>query len=100
MVNLHLYVIINYLLGIIKFVFQLLLLRKYTKYYNIGCRFQDTMVAVIGQRKAEVSLTTGKMYTTDEALEIGLVDESVPDANIAIERGKQFLNNFQRISRK
>lgn len=58
------------------------------------------MVAVIGQRRAEVSLTTGKMYTTKEALEIGLVDESVSDANTALENGKQFLNNFQKISRE
>ncbi|CAH1715399.1 unnamed protein product [Aphis gossypii] len=60
--------------------------------------FQDTMVAVIGQRKAEVSLTTGKMYTTDEALQIGLIDESLPDANSALKKGTQFLNNFQKIS--
>lgn len=58
------------------------------------------MVAVIGQRKAEISLTTGKMYTTDEALQIGLVDESVPDADTAFIKGKEFLNNFQRISRE
>lgn len=63
-------------------------------------RFQDTMVAVIGQRKAEISLTTGRMYTTDEALEIGLIDESVPDTDSALIQGKQFLNNFKRISRK
>ncbi|VVC35655.1 Enoyl-CoA hydratase/isomerase, conserved site,Crotonase superfamily,ClpP/crotonase-like domain [Cinara cedri] len=60
--------------------------------------FQDCMVAVIGQRKAEVSLTTGKMYTTDQALQIGLVDESVPDVDNAINKGIQFLNNFQKIS--
>lgn len=62
-------------------------------------RFQDTMVAVIGQRKSEVSLTTGKMYTTEEALQIGLIDESVPDKENAIIKGKQFLNNFKNISR-
>ncbi|XP_060840334.1 enoyl-CoA delta isomerase 1, mitochondrial-like [Rhopalosiphum padi] len=60
--------------------------------------FQDTIVAVIGQRKAEVSLTTGKMYTTDEALQIGLIDESLPDADSALKKGTQFLNNFQKIS--
>lgn len=60
--------------------------------------FHDTVVAVIGQRKAEVSLTTGKMYTTDEAFQIGLVDESLPDANSALKKGTQFLNNFQKIS--
>jgi len=58
------------------------------------------MVAVIGQRKAEVSLTTGKMYTTDEALQIGLVDESLLDADSALKKGTQFLNNFQKISRE
>lgn len=63
-------------------------------------RFQDTLVAVIGQREAEVSLTTGKMYTTDHALKIGLVDESVPDIENALNKGTQFLNNFQKISRE
>lgn len=58
------------------------------------------MVAVIGQRKAELSLTIGKMYTTDEALQIGLIDESVPDSDTALNQGTQFLNNFQRISRE
>ncbi|XP_050537579.1 enoyl-CoA delta isomerase 1, mitochondrial-like isoform X2 [Daktulosphaira vitifoliae] len=60
--------------------------------------FQDTMVAVIGQRNAELSLILGKMYTTEEALKIGLVDESVADTNTAIEKGIQFLHNFQNIS--
>lgn len=58
------------------------------------------MVAVIGQRKAEVSLTTGKLYTTDEALQIGLIDESADTTENALDKGTQFLNNFQRISRK
>lgn len=58
------------------------------------------MIAVIGQRKAEMSLSTGKMYTTDEALQIGLIDESLPDADRALKKGTQFLNNFQRISRE
>ncbi|XP_060834074.1 enoyl-CoA delta isomerase 1, mitochondrial-like [Rhopalosiphum padi] len=60
--------------------------------------FQDTMVAVIGQRKAEVSMTTGKIYTTDEALKIGLVDESSTDIDSALKKGTQFLNNFENIS--
>uniref|UniRef100_A0A2S2PER8 Enoyl-CoA delta isomerase 1 n=2 Tax=Schizaphis graminum TaxID=13262 RepID=A0A2S2PER8_SCHGA len=60
--------------------------------------FQDTMFAVIGQRKAEVSMTTGKMYTTAEALKIGLVDESSTDIDSALKKGTQFLNNFENIS--
>lgn len=68
--------------------------------FYLSTRFQDTMVAVIGQRRTELSLTTGKMYTTDEALQIGLVDESLPDADTALKKGTQFLNNFQKISRE
>lgn len=63
-------------------------------------RFKDSMVAIIGQRNTEVSLITGKMYTTDEASKIGLIDESVPDIDNALNQGTQFLNNFQKISRK
>jgi len=74
--------------------------KTFILFYFFFSRFQDTMVAVIGQRKAEVSLTTGKMYTTDEALQIGLIDESLPDANSALKKGTQFLNNFQKISRE
>jgi len=47
-----------------------------------------------------VSLTTGKMYTTDEALQIGLVDETCADADSALKKGTHFLNNFQNISRE
>ncbi|XP_050529051.1 enoyl-CoA delta isomerase 1, mitochondrial-like [Daktulosphaira vitifoliae] len=59
--------------------------------------FQDTMVAVVGQRNAEVALTTGKLYIANEALKIGLVDEIALDTDKAMEKGKQFLNNFQKI---
>lgn len=58
------------------------------------------MVAVIGSRRAEVALTTGKMFSTGEALDVGLIDESVPDKDSALNKGIQFLNNFQKISRK
>lgn len=58
------------------------------------------MCAVIGNRRSELSLTTGKMYTTEEALQIGLIDESVPDADTALKNGLQFLNDFQKISRE
>jgi len=57
------------------------------------------MVAVIGKRNTELSLVTGKMYTTDEALKIGLIDESVSDSDTALNNATQFLNQFQKISR-
>lgn len=40
------------------------------------------------------------MHTTDQALKIGLVDESVPDIENALNKGTQFLNKFQKISRE
>lgn len=58
------------------------------------------MAAIIGHRKAEVSVIAGKTYTTDEALQIGLVDESSPDIDNAYKKGIQFLNSFEKISRE
>lgn len=58
------------------------------------------MSALIGERKAEVSMTTGKLYTAEEALQIGLVDEKVQDVGTALKSGVKFLYKFQETSRK
>ncbi|XP_050438360.1 enoyl-CoA delta isomerase 1, mitochondrial-like isoform X2 [Adelges cooleyi] len=60
--------------------------------------FMDTMIAVIGQRNTEISLATGKMYTAQEALKIGLIDDSAPDRDSALAKGVDFLNRFKNIS--
>lgn len=42
----------------------------------------DTMVNTVGQRIGERALKLGELFLPDEALEIGLVDEVVPDSEV------------------
>ncbi|KAL3285130.1 hypothetical protein HHI36_019254 [Cryptolaemus montrouzieri] len=60
--------------------------------------FIASMENVIGRRLTELSLTTGKMYTTEEALKIGLIDEIAEDTNDAVSKSENFLKLFQNIS--
>ncbi|XP_075224455.1 enoyl-CoA delta isomerase 1, mitochondrial-like [Lycorma delicatula] len=60
--------------------------------------FQDSMRNVIGIRQTEMALTTGKLFTADEALKIGLVDEVVNSKDEAISRAEIFLGQFKGIS--
>ncbi|XP_058820014.1 enoyl-CoA delta isomerase 1, mitochondrial-like [Topomyia yanbarensis] len=59
---------------------------------------QATMRNTIGCRKTELACTSGKLYNSQEALEIGLVDELVVDKHEAIERAINFLDKFRNIS--
>jgi len=59
--------------------------------------FMDCMRNVIGERQAELALTTGKMFTADEALKVGLVDELATDKADAIARAEQFLAPFAKV---
>uniref|UniRef100_A0A182NNN9 Enoyl-CoA delta isomerase 1, mitochondrial n=1 Tax=Anopheles dirus TaxID=7168 RepID=A0A182NNN9_9DIPT len=52
----------------------------------------------ISRREAEEALTVGKMYTTDEALKIGLVDEVAENKEKGLEQATNFLNRFRKIS--
>lgn len=54
-------------------------------------RFQDCMRNVIGERQAEKALISGRMFSSEEALAVGLVDEVVPDKAACIERAEAFL---------
>lgn len=60
--------------------------------------FQASMRNVIPTRIAESALTLGKMFTTDEALKIGLIDEVAKDKAEAIDKCNKFLMQFQKIS--
>ncbi|KAJ2940623.1 hypothetical protein O0L34_g14728 [Tuta absoluta] len=51
----------------------------------------------MSSRRAELALTTSDMYTTEEALQIGLVDETATDKEEAIEKCKQFIKKFDKI---
>lgn len=55
------------------------------------------MANVIGQREAEVALTTGRLFKTDEAFRIGLIDEIVPNKDVGVQRAEVFLDNFSKI---
>jgi len=60
--------------------------------------FQATMLNVINRREAEKALTLGTMFTSEEALKIGLVDELVDTKDIAIQKCVNFLDQFKKIS--
>ncbi|XP_059053912.1 enoyl-CoA delta isomerase 1, mitochondrial-like [Achroia grisella] len=59
--------------------------------------FMDTMCNTISKRDAEIALTTAKMFTVDEAIKVGLIDETATDKADSIEKCKQFINRFNRI---
>lgn len=46
-----------------------------------------------GQRNAELVLTSGKMYSPDEAFQMGLVDELVPSENL-LERAREIASGY------
>ncbi|XP_045766746.1 enoyl-CoA delta isomerase 1, mitochondrial-like [Maniola jurtina] len=59
--------------------------------------FMDTMCQTIPVREAEFALTTARMFTVDEALKVGLIDEIASDKSDAINKCKGFLKKFDRI---
>lgn len=46
------------------------------------CRFKDTMVNTVGYRTTELALQLGQLYSSAEALQIGLVDKLVPEDQV------------------
>lgn len=56
------------------------------------------MKNVISSRQAELALTTGRLFTTDEALKIGLIDEVATDKADAIAKAEKFLVGMSKIS--
>ncbi|XP_028158553.1 enoyl-CoA delta isomerase 1, mitochondrial-like isoform X2 [Ostrinia furnacalis] len=59
--------------------------------------FIDTMRSVISRRETELALTTGRMFFVDEALKVGLIDETTTDKADAIEKCKNFIKRFDKI---
>lgn len=51
----------------------------------------------VSPRKAELMLTTGKLFTSQEAFDIGLVDEIAPNIEEATNRCQNFLQSFSKI---
>lgn len=59
--------------------------------------FQDSMKNTISGRDAELALTMGTMFSTDEALNIGLIDETATDKADAIAKAESFLAKTAKI---
>merc|ERR1712043_48808 len=49
------------------------------------------MVATIGQRQAERALLPGKLFTANEALSVGLVDDVAPSSNETLDLCRAYL---------
>nr|ADB57048.1 enoyl-CoA isomerase [Heliothis virescens] len=59
--------------------------------------FMHTMTNTIPQRQAEIALTTAKMFSVEEALKVGLIDETASDKADAVAKCKQFIKKFDKI---
>ncbi|KAL0822360.1 hypothetical protein ABMA28_004454 [Loxostege sticticalis] len=59
--------------------------------------FMDTMCNVIPTREAELALTTGRMFSVEEAHKVGLIDDIATDKADAIEKCKEFIERFDSI---
>jgi 3,2-trans-enoyl-CoA isomerase len=53
----------------------------------------ESMIRGISRRDAELALTNGSLFTTEEALNIGLIDEVATDKNDAILKANSFLQS-------
>lgn len=59
--------------------------------------FIASMQNVIGQRHSELALTSGKLFTTEEALRIGLIDEIAESSEDAMLKSRAFFKVFENV---
>jgi len=60
--------------------------------------FMATMKNTVSLRTAEAALTAGTLFTTEEALRAGLIDEIAIDKADALKKCETFLGRFKKIS--
>lgn len=60
--------------------------------------FMSTFLSVLPRRTAELALTQGKMFNTEEALKTGLIDEVAKDKTEAIQKCEMFISTFAKIN--
>lgn len=58
----------------------------------------EAMKKTIPLRQAELALTQGKLFTTEEALKVGLIDELAVNKADALEKCEKFLLKFQKVN--
>ncbi|XP_038223564.1 enoyl-CoA delta isomerase 1, mitochondrial-like [Zerene cesonia] len=59
--------------------------------------FMGTICNIVSTRQAEMALTTGKLFTVDEALKVGIIDDVATDKEDAINKCKEFIKKFDKI---
>ncbi|XP_065084384.1 enoyl-CoA delta isomerase 1, mitochondrial-like [Ochlerotatus camptorhynchus] len=60
--------------------------------------FQATMRNTLSRRDAELALTLGTLFSTEEALKVGLIDEVAANKEEGIVKAVSFLDRFKKIS--
>lgn len=60
--------------------------------------FIATMRNTIGTRQTELALTTGRLFKTQEALSVGLIDGIIKDKEEGIAKAEEFIKKFAKIS--
>ncbi|XP_031347108.1 enoyl-CoA delta isomerase 1, mitochondrial-like [Photinus pyralis] len=65
--------------------------------FNAPSPIVKLMINTIGHRNAELALTSGRLFTTSQALQVGLVDEIAKDRTEAFEKADGFLRRFEMI---
>lgn len=60
--------------------------------------FQATMRNTLSRRDAELALTLGTLFSTEEALKVGLIDEVAASKEEGIAKANAFLDRFKKIS--
>lgn len=60
--------------------------------------FQATMRNTLSRREAELALTLGTLFSTEEALKVGLIDEVAASKEEGIAKAVSFLDRFKKIS--
>ena len=62
--------------------------------------FRSLYIETLGYRTAEIALLRGTLFNAKKALEIGLVDELVPDKTSAIGKCQDYIASFKNIPSK
>ncbi|XP_017060924.1 enoyl-CoA delta isomerase 1, mitochondrial [Drosophila ficusphila] len=60
--------------------------------------FMSSFLSVLPQREAERALNQGRMFTTEEALKVGLIDETANSKEEAIEKCTAFIGTFAKVN--
>lgn len=55
------------------------------------------MQSILSTRQSEIAILNGVLFTSEEALKVGLIDEIASDKNEAITKCEKYLNRLKKI---